>query len=48
MSESRLKLFAPAGSGDAEGEGLSLFAQRGAVLELLGRLADKAQITVSV
>ncbi|KAK4031658.1 kinetochore complex Sim4 subunit Fta1-domain-containing protein [Parachaetomium inaequale] len=48
MSESRLKLFAPAGSGDAEGEGLPLLAQRGAVLELLGRLADKAQITVSV
>jgi hypothetical protein len=48
MSESRLKLFAPAGSGDADGDSLPLLAQRGAVLELLGRLANKAQITVSV
>jgi hypothetical protein len=41
MSETRLKLFAPAGS---EGEGLSLLGQRGAVLELLGGLSVKAQV----
>jgi hypothetical protein len=49
MSETRLKLFAPTGSGEPEGEGLSLLGQRGAVLELLRGLSVKAQVqTVAV
>lgn len=44
MSETRLKLFAPVGSGEAEAEGSSLFGQRGAVLELLEGLIVKAQV----
>ena len=46
MSEMRLKLFAPAGEAEAgaEGEGLSLLGQRGAVLELLGGLVAKARV----
>ncbi|KAH6857169.1 kinetochore complex Sim4 subunit Fta1-domain-containing protein [Chaetomium sp. MPI-CAGE-AT-0009] len=44
MSESRLKLFAPAGLGDAEDEGSPVLAQKGAVLELLGSLVGKAQL----
>ena len=49
MSETRLKLFAPTGSGEPDGEGLSLLGQQGAVLELLGGLSVKAQVqTVAV
>lgn len=44
MSETRLKLFAPAGSEEANGGGLSWLGQRGAVFELLARLAEKAQV----
>ena len=45
VSEMRLKLFTPAGEAEAgaEGEGLSLLGQRGAVLELLGGLIAKAR-----
>ncbi|KAH6631245.1 kinetochore complex Sim4 subunit Fta1-domain-containing protein [Chaetomium tenue] len=44
MSESRLKLFAPSGSGAGEDEGSPLLAHKGAALELLGSLVGKAQI----
>ncbi|KAL2187987.1 hypothetical protein L209DRAFT_762802 [Thermothelomyces heterothallicus CBS 203.75] len=43
MSESRLKVFEPVGAGDVEDERISSLGPRGAILELLGRLADKAQ-----
>jgi len=43
MSEMRLKVFTPAGSTDAEGEGVPLLGQKGAVLELLAGLVEKAQ-----
>ncbi|KAK3290397.1 kinetochore complex Sim4 subunit Fta1-domain-containing protein [Chaetomium fimeti] len=44
ISESRLKLFAPASLGDAEDGDSPVLAQKGAVLELLGSLVDKAQL----
>ncbi|KAK3903492.1 kinetochore complex Sim4 subunit Fta1-domain-containing protein [Staphylotrichum tortipilum] len=43
MSEMRLKMFAPADAGATQGSGSSLLGQRGAVLELLGGLVEKAQ-----
>ncbi len=43
MSEMRLKMFAPADDGATQGSGSSLLGQRGAVLELLGGLVEKAQ-----
>ncbi|KAL1843235.1 hypothetical protein VTJ49DRAFT_2566 [Mycothermus thermophilus] len=44
MSESRLKVFPPARSGAGEGSASSLQTQHGAVLELLGGLAEKARV----
>jgi hypothetical protein len=44
MSESRLKLFAPADSRVGEDEGSPAPAHKGAVLELLGSLVSKAQL----
>ncbi|KAL2163870.1 hypothetical protein VTH06DRAFT_3080 [Thermothelomyces fergusii] len=44
MSESRLKVFEPVSTGDAQDERVSSLGPRAAVLELLGRLVDKAQI----
>lgn len=48
MSESRLKMFAPAGPGPVEDGTPSLLGQRGAVWELLGGLVGKAQVQAAV
>jgi hypothetical protein len=48
MSETRLKLFAPAGSAEVEGSNASVVGQRAAVWELLGYLVGKAHVQMVV